>query len=103
MQDEVSWQAEQFGFSADVPQFVWDVTPAAPLDAARIVGAERVDGVDTQIVSFFTRSGAARVWFRLWIDGDGLVHRAEMRAQGHFMSHHYYDFDSPFTIEAPSS
>ena len=38
----------------------------------------------------------------LWTDADGLVHRAEMRGQGHFMDEHYTDFDAPFTIQSPT-
>ena len=41
------------------------------------------------------------MWFKLCIDGDGLVRRAEMRAQGHFMDHRYFAFNEPVTIEPP--
>jgi hypothetical protein len=41
------------------------------------------------------------VWFRLWVDPQGYVHRAEMRAPGHFMDHRYYDYDVPITIQPP--
>ena len=41
------------------------------------------------------------MWFRLWVDASGHVHRAEMRAPGHFMDHRYYDYDAPIPIEPP--
>ena len=41
-------------------------------------------------------------WYRLWVDSDGLVRRAEMRGPGHFMDHQYRDFDTPVQIEPPS-
>jgi len=41
------------------------------------------------------------VWFRLWIDGDGYVHQAQMRAPGHFLDNRYYDYDEPITFEPP--
>ena len=39
------------------------------------------------------------MWFRLWVDASGHVHRAEMRAPGHFMDHRYYGYNAPITIE----
>ncbi|MGH2688768.1 MAG: hypothetical protein ACRDKW_08180 [Actinomycetota bacterium] len=54
------------------------------------------------MISFFEDRGGTPVWFRLWVDGDGLVHRAQMRAHGHFMDHRYFDFDAPFDIEPPT-
>lgn len=44
--------------------------------------------------------GGASIWFRLWIDDEGLVRRAEVRAQGHVMDHTYSEFNSPIEIEA---
>jgi len=53
-------------------------------------------------LAFFGPSDAAPIWFRLWVDPDGLVRRAEMRAAGHFMDQRYDHFDVPLAIEAPS-
>lgn len=97
-----AWQPEDAGFSLRVPQFIWDVSPAPDFVAPHLLGEESVDGTPTQIVSFFEQSGSQPVWFRLWIDPDGLVRRAQMRAQAHFMDHRYYDFDAPFSIEPPT-
>jgi len=60
-----------------------------------------VDGVATKILVFYGPSGAAPFWFRLWVDATGLVRRAEMRANGHFMDQRFDDFDAPLTITAP--
>ena len=70
---------------------------------AHVVGGDNVDGADTQVVAFFESLGPPYpVWFRLWTDADGLVHKAEMRGQGHFMDEHYTDFDAPFDIQPPT-
>jgi hypothetical protein len=79
---------------------VWDFF--RPFLDARVLGSARVEGVSTTIVAFFGDSGGLPVWFKLWIDARGLVHRAEMRAQGHFMDHRYYDFDAPIQIVPPN-
>ena len=97
------WQAEDIGVALQVPAYVWD--PRAPNDlfiGAHVVGAENLDGFDTQVLAFFENLGQYPFWFRLWADTDGLVHRAEMRGQGHFMDEHYTSFDAPFTIEPPA-
>jgi hypothetical protein len=98
-----AWQAEDAGIALPVPTFVWDQRgPAAAFVAPHIVGTENVDGTSTQVLAFFENLGQYPFWFRLWADADGLVHRAEMRGQGHFMDEHYTDFDAPFTIEPPT-
>lgn len=84
----------------DVHEFVWDQPRQR---AARIVGEEVVDRVPNEIVAFFAETaGGTRLWFRLWVDGDGLVRRAAMLAEGHFMEHRYSGFDEPVDIEPPS-
>jgi len=95
---EVPWEEQTGGPSPDVPSLIWDHfrPPVAP----RIVGAERVDGVRTQVVAF-GGTGSLPIWFRLWVDDEGLVPKAEMRAQGHFMDHRYFAFDAPLEIERP--
>ena len=94
------WQVEGGGPSQKVPQFIWDFF--RPFVDARVLGTASVDGTRTKIVAFFGDSGSTPVWFRLWIDSSGLVHKAEMRAQGHFMDHRYYGFDQPIVIRPPA-
>ncbi len=81
------------------PAYVWDYF--APPVAPRILGSQRIGGHPTRIVAFFGRSGEVPVWFRLWVDQDGLVRHAQMLAQGHFMDHDYQRFDAPITIRPP--
>jgi hypothetical protein len=94
------WQVEEGGVPASVPLFVWDDTPIV---APRIVGRAELEGTQTQVLSFFELKGRLPVWFQLWVDDEGLVRRAEMRAQGHFMTHRYFDFDVPLMIEPPDA
>jgi putative copper export protein/methionine-rich copper-binding protein CopC len=93
------WQVEKGGPRQRVPSFIWDFF--RPFVDARILGQAAVEGVPTRMVAFFGDSGGTPVWFRLWIDQDGLVRQAQMRAQGHFMDHRYYDFDAPIRITPP--
>lgn len=94
------WQ-EESAFPPTVPQFVWDFggEPVAP----KVLGIQRVGDSRTTILSFLGGGGGTPIWFRVWVDEEGLVRRAEMRAQGHFMDHRYFDFDAPFTIEPPGT
>ena len=82
-----------------VPTYVWE--SFQPFVDARLIGRERVDGVPTQIVAFFGGDAQLPAWFRLWIDVEGIVHRSEMRAQGHFMDHRYFAFDRDLEIRPP--
>jgi hypothetical protein len=94
------WEKQTRGPGLSVPSFIWDYFE--PFVDPRVIGRARVERIDTTVVTFF--GGAEQgtpVWFRLWIDNDGLVRRAEMRAQGHFMDHRYYGFDAPITIRPP--
>ncbi len=93
-----SWQVD-VGASPTVPAFVWD--SFRPFSDARLIGRAVVDGTKTDIVAFFGGDASLPVWFKLWIDRSGLVHQAEMRAQGHFMDHRYYGFDQPISIQPP--
>ena len=95
------WIAQPGVTPYTVPSFVWDYLPTRLLDP-RIVGTGQVDGVATRILAFFGPSDAAPIWFRLWVDPDGLVRRAEMRAAGHFMDQRYDAFDAHLAIRAPS-
>jgi len=96
------WQVEDTGTALTVPAFTWD-GPDRQVLSPHIVGTAPLDGVETQVLAFFEQVGRTPIWFRAWIDAEGLVHRVEMRAQGHFMDHRYYDFDAPFVIEPPTS
>jgi hypothetical protein len=98
------WQIQDEGVPLKAPLFVWDPRLASEqFVGAHVVGAGSIDGVDTQVVAFFENLGQSTpFWFRLWVDADGLVHRAEMRGQAHFMDERYTDFDAPFTIAPPT-
>jgi hypothetical protein len=101
--DSGAWQAEDFGTSLPVPSFVWDIPASGgTYVGAHVVGAEIVDGVETHVLTFFLDLPQTPVWFRLWSDTSGLVRRASMRAQGHFMDHRYTDFDAAISIEPPT-
>jgi copper transport protein len=97
------WRTETVDMGLTVPTFVWDASDAGgTYVGAHLVGTETVDGVQTQVLAFFMNAGQTVVWFRLWADGGGLVHRAAMRAQGHFMDHRYSDFDAHLVVEPPT-
>ena len=97
-----NWQVDDFGSSLPVPSFIWDIPESGGnYAAAQIVGSETVDGIQTRVLTFFLDLQQTPAWFRLLVDADGLVHRASMRAQGHFMEHTYGEFDMPLSIEAP--
>lgn len=97
------WRREASSATIDVPRFIWDGAGSPQFSAPRILGVATLEGVQTQVVSFFEQVGTTPVWFRLWVDARGFVRQAEMRAQGHFMDQRYYDFDTPFTIEPPAN
>jgi hypothetical protein len=71
------WE-EESAFPPRVPTFIWDSSegPTAPT----IVGRDRLEGVDTTVLSFVGGPGGTAIWFRLWIDRGGLVRLSEMRA-----------------------
>jgi hypothetical protein len=83
--------------AVQVPSFVWD--GARAVAARELTAAE--DGAQ-QVVSFYEALDGVPVWFELSVDGQGLVEHAAMRAQAHFMTHRYYDFNAPLTISAPA-
>ena len=82
-----------------VPTYIWD--SFKPYRDVRILGRATLDDVRTTEIAFAGGSSDLPVWFRMWVDASGLVHRAEMRAPGHFMDHRYFDYDAPITIEPP--
>lgn len=67
-----------------------------------MIGTETIDGTRTRVVTFFVEVTGSRSWYRLWIDDDRLVRKPEMRTQGHFMDHTYYDFNADIEIEPPA-
>ena len=101
-------------WSRPSPRAPWEVSEGPPLRlpahiwaqedrrAATILGAETVDGTTTQILALFADVNGSPIWYRVWVDADGLVHRAEMRARGHFMDHRYTQFDAPTDIRPPT-
>jgi copper transport protein len=94
-----SWTVENNAASPTVPTFLWD--SFQPLIDARKIGVDEIDGVPTDVVVCFGGQADLPVWFRLWIDRAGLVRRAQMRAQGHFMNETYSAFDHGFEILPP--
>ncbi|HSR24451.1 MAG TPA: CopD family protein, partial [Candidatus Eisenbacteria bacterium] len=81
-----------------VPSFVWDgAAPVAPRELAPAAG----QGGPRRVVSFFEEQQGVPVWFELSVEPGGLVERAAMRAQAHFMTHRYYDFDAQLSIGPP--
>lgn len=93
------WEGgEPGGLQVTANRFIWEQDSRI---AIRIVGDETLDGVPTRQVSFFLGEHRLAIWFRLWVDDAHLVRRAEMRAQGHFMDHRYYDFDDDIDIRPP--
>ncbi|MGH9268369.1 MAG: hypothetical protein ACRD0D_09345, partial [Acidimicrobiales bacterium] len=70
--------------------------------AVRLLSQESLGGQQYHVVAFVRPDLAA--WFRLWIsDHDGLVHRLEMRTEGHLMDQQLSGFNEPTLIEAPSN
>lgn len=96
------WSVDDVGITLPVPSFVWDPQRGAAFVSPQIIGADTIDGQDTQIVAFYLPLGHSPFWFRLWVDGTGLVLKAEMRGQGHFMDQHFTDFDAPLTVWPPT-
>jgi copper transport protein len=68
--------------------------------AARVIGADIIDGAPSHIAAFVRPDLPA--WFELWVgDSDGIVRREEMRAEGHLMRHDYTGFNTPTPIDPP--
>jgi copper transport protein len=83
-----------------VPTFVWD---GARVVAPRLLVAAVEDAPAVQVVSFYEDLDGTPVWYELQVDAQGLVQRAAMRAQAHFMDDRYHDFDAPLTIDPPAT
>jgi copper transport protein len=82
-----------------VPSFVWDGSVAVA--ARELAPAVGEGGQALRVVSFFEDQRGVPVWFELSVAAGGLVEGAAMRAQAHFMTHRYYDFDAPLSIAPP--
>lgn len=68
--------------------------------AVRILGTDTVDGVPSTIIGFVRPDIPA--WFRIWAGtADGLLRRADMRAEGHIMNQAYDRLNGPITVPAP--
>jgi hypothetical protein len=93
------WKVERGAPAVPVPTYIWD--SFRPYRDVRILGRPNMDSVRTTQIAFAGGTSDLPVWFRLWVDASGLVHRAEMRAPGHFMDHRYYDYNAPIRIEPP--
>ncbi|MGH9185479.1 MAG: hypothetical protein ACRD0U_06670, partial [Acidimicrobiales bacterium] len=92
-----AWPEPGFSWPRDYFREFW-AEPAA----VRLAGQESLGGQQYQVVAFVRPDLAA--WFRLWIGvDDGVVHRLEMRTDGHLMDQQISGFDEPTLIEAPSS
>jgi hypothetical protein len=93
------WEIAEGIPATEVPSLIWS---PPPFTAPRMVGSAGVEGRPVQVISFFEDCGGTPIWFKLWIDPEGLVRRAEMRAHGHFMDNRYLDFHAPIDIEPPT-
>ena len=68
--------------------------------AVRILGADTVDGVPSTIIGFVRPDIPA--WFRVWVGtSDGLLRRADMRAEGHLMNQTYAQLNGPIKVQTP--
>ena len=95
-----TWQVTSGGGAPSIPTFIWD--SFSPFIDVRSIGQQTVDGVRTDVLLFFGGDASLPVWFRLWVDPNGLVRKADMRTEGHFMDDRFYDFDAPIAIRPPT-
>jgi copper transport protein len=93
------WDFQQLPEPVAADRYIWDYGSPSSI---RVTGDETVDGVPSRVVSFFERASGFPIWFRLWVGGDNLVRRAEMRGPAHFMDDLYGGFDQPVQIEPPT-
>ena len=82
------------------PAFPWD---SEPVTAPTLLGVDEVEGVATQVASFFAGTAETPVWMKVWVDSGGLARRVEMRAQAHIMDDTDYDFNASIVITAPAA
>lgn len=96
----VPWTKQDGSPRIAEPQYVWD--SFTPYLGVHVLGEQPIDGVATTVVGFFGGDAGTPVWFRLWIDAAGLVHRAEMRAPGHYMDQTFTAFNAALAINPPA-
>lgn len=93
--EEKPWPGRPFQWPREFYRSVWE-GPAA----VRILGTEPLDGHPMTVIAFVRPELPA--WIRLWIGvDDGLVHREQMRAEGHLMNRSYSEFDTSTPIVPP--
>ena len=91
------WQQEPAP-ALQVPSYPWD---ARPVLAAHLLGPDQLDGRPVEVLAFAEVGPGGPVWYRLWVDPSGLVERADMWAQAHFMVDRYADFDAQLRVDPP--
>lgn len=90
------WERQELGDPYAWPRYEY----ARGAARVRLVGRERVDGVEAFVVAFVDRGSEAH--FRLWVGADDrLVRRYVMMARGHYMTGAFRDLDAPVVIRAP--
>jgi copper transport protein len=95
------WTLEPGNPAISEPAFSWGLF--APDVAAHVVGRVQVAGVVTTAIAFFAGAPETPVWFRFYVDAQGLVRRADMSAPGHFMVQTFAGFDAPLRITGPAA
>ncbi len=96
------WTERNAGAPLPVPSYMWDTHgDAQQYVGMHILGTATVDGIEDQVLAFAEIGAQEPAWFKLWADPDGLVRRAEMRADGHVMDDTYTGFDAPVSIDLP--
>ena len=98
-QADQPWSVETGNPTVAEPGFSW--TLFSPDSGVHLVGAAQIDGVATTEVAFFAGGPVTPVWFRFYVDAEGLVRQANMTAPGHFMTQTFGNFNVPFGITRP--
>lgn len=89
------WPGDPFRWPLGYYRTVW----AGPA-AVRLLGMEQLDGQAMSVIAFARPELPA--WIRLWVGvGDGLVHREQMRADGHLMDRTYKEFNTSMALAPP--
>lgn len=74
--------------------------PWATATHARLLGTARLRGNRVRELALY-KAGRSGSWFRLLVDDDARVLRAEMLTPGHFMTDRYSGFDAAIRIRPP--
>jgi hypothetical protein len=71
----------------------------------RLGRVEEIDGESCRIVTFYVPEDRySEAWYAWWVgEESGLLRREAMVARGHYMLHHFHDFDASFTIAPPTT